>query len=63
MTTITIPTQLTKEKDLILVPRRQYENLVRRSRMGEKYEDLWKNAAKDHFSKSYSKADAIYDQI
>ena len=63
MTTITIPPNLIKEKDLILVPRLQYEGLLRRSEMNERYEHLWESAAKNKFFESYSKSDEIYDQI
>ena len=52
-----------KEKDLILIPRSKYENLLKSSKMFEQYEHLWKKAAKDKFFESYSKSDEIYDQI
>lgn len=51
------------EKDLVLISRLQYENVLKHSEMDEEYEHLWKNAAKDKFFKSYSKSDEIYDQI
>ncbi|MEK7586743.1 MAG: hypothetical protein AAB453_02650 [Patescibacteria group bacterium] len=63
MTTITIPKNLIKEKDLILVPRLQYENLLKHSVVNENYESLWNKAIKNKFFKSYSKSDEIYDQI
>ena len=49
MTTITIPKNLINEKDLIIIPRRQYKSLLRSSKSG--------------FLKSYSKSDTIYDEI
>ncbi len=52
-----------REKDLMLVPRLEYENLLRNSKMFEPDEHLWKKAAKDKFFKFYRKSDEIYDQI
>ena len=52
-----------KEKDLVLISRSQYENLLKHSATNEEYEHLWKNAAKANFFKAYSKSDEIYDQI
>ena len=63
MTTITIPKKLMKEKDLMLVPRSEYEGLLERLKIFEDNEHVWKSAAKDKFFKSYSKSDEIYDQI
>ena len=48
MTTITIPKNLIKEKDLMLIPRSQYKNLLR--------------SFKSRSLKFYSKSDAIYDE-
>ncbi len=47
----------------MLVPRLQYESLLKHLKMVEDDEHLWKRAAKDKFFKSYSKSDEIYDQI
>ncbi len=64
MTTITIPKDLIKEKDLIIIPRLEYENLFKRSKaMLDNYTYLWQDASKKKFIKSYDKADAIYDRI
>ncbi len=63
MTTITIPKNLMREKDLMLVSRLEYKNLLRSSKMFERYEHLWKSAAKNKLFKSYSKSDEMYDQI
>ena len=63
MTTIIIPKNLIKEKDLMLIPRLQYEHLLKSSRTIKRDEHMWKIAAKDKFFKSYSKSDEIYDQI
>ncbi len=62
MNTITIPQDLIKEKDLMLVPRSKYENLLKSSKMIAQYEHLWKTNAKNKFLKSYSKADTIYEE-
>ncbi len=55
------------EKDLMIIPRLEYEGLLKRLTINEGYEQenecLWKSTAKDIFSKSYSKSDAIYDKI
>jgi hypothetical protein len=63
MTTITIPKNLIKEKDLMLISCSQYNNLLRGSKISEEYEDLWKKSTEDKFLESYSKSDEIYDQI
>lgn len=63
MTTITVPKNLIEEKDLMVIPRSEYEGLLRRIKTIEDYEHLWKNAAKDKFFESYGKSDEIYDQI
>ena len=65
MTTITIPTNLIKEKELILLSRRQYERLLKypASFSSKKDNNYWKNKSKNNLLKSYSPTDAIYDQI
>jgi hypothetical protein len=63
MTTITIPKNLIKEKDLMLISRLQYESLLERSKTTTRYERMWENSAKEKFLQSYNKSDAIYDQI
>jgi len=63
MTTITIPKNLIIEKDLMIIPRSEYEGLLKHLKTIEGYEHLWKSATKDKFFKSYSKSDEIYDQI
>lgn len=67
MTTITIPKNLMMEKDLMIVPRMEYEGLLKRLMIAEDYENayehLWKSSARDKFFKAYSKSDEIYDQI
>ena len=63
MTTITIPKNLIMEKDLMIIPRLEYEGLLKRLEKIEDYEHLWKSATKNKFFKSYRKSDAIYDQI
>ena len=51
------------EKDLMIIPRSEYEGLLKHIKIIEDYEHLWKRAAKDKFFKSYGKSDEIYDQI
>lgn len=67
MNTITIPKSLIKNDDLVIIPRLEYEGLLKRILVVEDNENtlkhLWKSAAKDKFFKSYSKSDEIYDQI
>lgn len=67
MNTITIPKNLIKNDDLVIIPRMEYEGLLKRLSVvddyEQEYENLWKSAAKDKFFKSYSKSDEIYDQI
>jgi len=63
MITITIPKNLIKEKDLMIIPRKQYESLLRSSKTTESYESLWSKATEEKFFQSYSKSDEIYDQI
>ena len=47
----------------MIIPRLEYEGLLKRLKIMEDYEHVWKRAAKDKFFKSYSKSDEIYDQI
>ena len=63
MTTITIPKNLIMEKDLMIIPRLEYRNLLKYIDVNEEHENLWRDIAKDKFSKSYNKSDEIYDQI
>jgi len=63
MNTITIPKNLIKETDLIVVPRSKYERLLAYLKITGEDENLWQKASKDNFFKSYSKSDLIYDQI
>jgi hypothetical protein len=63
MTTITIPKNLIMEKDLMVIPRLEYQNLLKYTIVKEEHESLWQNASKEKFLKSYNKSDAIYDQI
>lgn len=63
MATITIPKNLIMEKDLMVIPRSEYESLLKHIKIIEDYEHLWKRATKDKFFKSYGKSDEIYDQI
>lgn len=63
MTTITIPKNLITEKDLMIIPRLEYQNLLKYTETNEGHESLWQDAVKDKFFKSYSKSDEIYDQI
>ena len=45
------------EKDLMIIPRKQYESLLKHLNITDQDEYLWKMAAKDKFFKSYSKSD------
>lgn len=63
MTTITIPKNLIMEKDLMIIPRLEYQNLLKYTMINEEHESLWQNASKNKFLKSYSKSDEVYDQI
>ena len=63
MTTITIPTNLISEKDLMVIPRLQYEKILNYLKITNEHENIWMNASKDKFLKSYNKSDAVYDQI
>jgi hypothetical protein len=63
MTTITIPKNLMTEKDLMVIPRSEYEGLLRRLKVVGHDEFLWKSAAKDTFLRAYSESDEIYDQV
>ncbi|MBI3458837.1 hypothetical protein HY061_01065 [Candidatus Azambacteria bacterium] len=61
--TITIPTDLLLEKDLIILPRKEYETILNYLKITGEYENLWINASKNKFLKSYHKSDTIYDQV
>ena len=63
MTTITIPKNLITEKDLMIIPRLEYQNLLKYAIVNEEHESLWQNSSKNKFLKSYNKSDAVYDQI
>ena len=63
MTTITIPKNLMTEKDLMVIPRLEYQNLLKHRAVNEEYESLLQKVSKDKLFKSYTKSDAIYDQI
>ena len=63
MATITIPPNLIMEKDLMIIPRLEYQKLLKYIVIDEGHESLWKQASKDKFLKSYNKSDSIYDQI
>lgn len=51
------------EKDLMIIPRSEYQNLLKHKVMNEEYESLLQKASKDKLLKSYNKSDAVYDQI
>jgi len=63
MTTITIPKELITEKDLVIIPRLEYQNLLKHTVVNGDHEGLWQEASKDKFLKSYHRSDAIYDKI
>ena len=63
MATITISKNLIMEKDLIIVPRLEYQNLLKYTVVGEEHESLWLGTSRDKFFESYSSSDSIYDQI
>lgn len=63
MTTITIPKNLMMEKDLMVIPRLEYQNLLKHRATNEEYESLLHKVSKDKLLKSYAKSDAVYDQI
>jgi len=52
MTTITIPQNLIREKELIIIPRRNYEDLLRKA-VGktESRDKIWKKLSKKKLSK------------
>ena len=63
MKTITIPKKLMTEKDLMIIPRSEYEGLLKRIKIIENDEFLWESAARDTFLRSYGTSDEIYDYI
>lgn len=63
MNTITIPKNLIKNDDLVIIPRLEYQSLLKYKAVNKGLESLWQDATKDKFSKSYHKSDAIYDKI
>ena len=63
MNTITIPRNLVKNDDLVIIPRLEYQSLLKSKEVNKGQESLWQDAAKSKFVKSYNKSDAIYDQI
>ena len=64
MTTITIPKNLRREKDLIVVPRSYYEYLLKTShRCVEEEDRLWKELSKKNFLRAYGPSDSVYDSL
>ena len=63
MATITTPKSLITEKDLMIIPRLEYENLLKYTMITEEHENLWQNASREKFFRSYNVSDEIYDQI
>lgn len=51
------------EKDLMIIPRLEYQNLLKHKAINEEYESLLQKASKSKLLKSYNKSDAIYDQV
>ena len=51
------------EKDLMIIPRLEYQNLLKYTLISEEHESLWQKTSKNKFLKFYNKSDAIYDQI
>jgi len=63
MNTITIPRNLIKNDDLVIIPRLEYQSLLKSKVINKEHESLWQDAAKNKLLKSYHKSDAIYDEI
>lgn len=63
MATITVPKNLMKEKDLMIIPRSKYERILAYLKITGEDENLWRKASKYNFFKSYNRSDIIYDQI
>ena len=63
MNTLTIPKNLMKEKDLMIIPRSKYDMLLTYLKITGEDENLWHKISKDNFFKFYSKSDMIYDKI
>jgi len=47
----------------VIIPRLEYQNLLKSNVVNKEQEGLWHDAAKNKFIKSYNKSDTIYDQI
>ena len=47
----------------MVIPRLEYQNLLKYTVINKEHESLWRDASKTKFLKSYSKSDEIYDQI
>ena len=55
MKTIAIPKEFTKEKELVIVSRREYEKLLKQ---------FWQSPSADNFLKMYDDSrDSIYDRL
>ena len=64
MNTITIPNNLIKEKDLVLIPRLEYERFLNYfEKFSNKENQLWQDAGEKELLKSYSISDEIYDTL
>lgn len=62
MTTITISKEAMKE-GFVVLPRREYQELLKHKTINEEHESLWQAGSQDKLLKSYHKSDAIYDKI
>lgn len=61
---ITIPKELADKDDLVVIPRRDYEEFLRYlKRIKDHDERLWRETSKKKLLDSYDQADAIYDKI
>ena len=61
---LTIPKEVTKEGELVIIPRREYEEFLKCSRGAEDQNDrLWRQSSKEKLLKSYHEVDVMYDKI
>ena len=61
---ITIPKEMAKNDDLVVIPRKEYESFLRRFRKDkERNNYMWQKTGKRKLFESYDQADTVYDQV
>lgn len=61
---ITIPKELAEKDDLVVIPRKEYEEFLQYLKKKKNQEELlWRRSSKKKLFDAYNQSDAIYDKI